>query len=123
MRAMRRRALAHRVHSRAPMSPLVDVKFERLAHDGSVEASIQRWVERLSWANVEIQRASISIERAGWRRTAACLTLLLVDGTAMTAATSHADVYVAVADVFREVRRQLLGRAAAPPVGKLAFTG
>ena len=105
------------------MSPHIDVKFARMPHDPSVEASVQRWVDRLGWANVEIQRASVSIERSGWRRTSACLTLVLVDGRALTAATSQADVYVAVAEVFREVRRQLLAGAAPPVPPALAATG
>jgi ribosome-associated translation inhibitor RaiA len=115
--------LAQRVHSRALMSPHIDVKFARMPHDPSVEASVQRWVDRLGWANVEILRASVSIERSGWRRTSACLTLVLVGGRALTAATLQADVYVAVAEVFRAVRRQLLARAATASKRALAATG
>lgn len=105
-----RAPLAQRVHSRAPMCSHIEVKFERLPHDPSVEASVQRWVERLEWTNTEIERAAISIERTAWRRMSVCLTLVLGGGRALTTAISHVDIYVAVADVFREARKQLLGR-------------
>jgi hypothetical protein len=91
------------------MPPHVDVKFARMPYDPSVEASVQRWVDRLGWTNVEIKRASVSIERTGWRRTSACLELVLAGGKALTAKFSRTDIYVAVADVFREARKQLLG--------------
>jgi len=103
------------------MFPQVDVNFVRMPHDPSVEASVQRWVDRIGWANVEIMRASVSIERTGWRRISVRLTVVLAGGSrALSTAISHTDIYVAVADVFREVRKQVLGRAARP---SLAFTG
>jgi ribosome-associated translation inhibitor RaiA len=101
------------------MCPQVDVKFARMPHDPSVEASVQRWVDRIGWANVEIMRASVSIERTGWRRISVCLTVVFGGGKALSTAISHTDIYVAVADVFREVRKQILSR---PAGGSLAFT-
>jgi ribosome-associated translation inhibitor RaiA len=71
--------------------------------------------------NIEIERATVSIERTGWRRLSVCLTLVLAGGRALTTAISHTDIYVAVADVFRELRKQLLGRAATPTARSLAF--
>ena len=94
------------------MSPLIDVKFARMQPDPSVEASIQRCVDRLGWTNVEIERALVSIERSGRGRTSACLTLVLAGGKALSTAISRSDIYVAVADAFREARKQLLGIAA-----------
>ena len=104
------------------MCPHVDVKFARMPHDPSVEASVQRWVDRLGWTNVEIESASVSIERTGWRRTSACLTLVLAGGEALTTAISRSDIYVAVADAFREARKQLLGLSG-PSSGSLAYSG
>lgn len=103
------------------MCPHIDVKFVRMPHDLSVEAAIQRWVERISWSNVGIEHAAVTIERSGWRRTSACLTLVLVGGKALTVALARADVYVAVADVFREARKQVL--ASDPARRSLAPTG
>lgn len=108
--------------SHAPMSPHVDVKFARMPYDPSVEASVQRWVDRLGWTNVSIERASVSIERTGWRRTSACLELVFAGGKAMTAKISRSDIYVAVADVFREARKRLLGLGT-PSGGSLAASG
>jgi ribosome-associated translation inhibitor RaiA len=110
------------MHPTPPMSPHVDVKFARMSPDPSVEASVQRWVDRLGWTNVEIERASVSIERTGWRRTSACLELVLGSGKALTAKISRTDIYVAVADVFREARKQLLGLSS-PSSGSLAISG
>ncbi len=104
------------------MCPDIDVKFVRMPRDPSVEASVQRWVDRIGWANVEVERADITIERSGWRRTSVCLTIVLAGYRALTAATSHVDVYVAVADVFREVRKQAL-RIAASAGRPLALLG
>jgi hypothetical protein len=74
--------------------------------------------------NIEIERATVSIERTGWRRLSVCLTVVLTGGRSLTTAISRTDVYVAVADAFRELRKQQLGRAAPPPPGRsLAFTG
>jgi hypothetical protein len=96
------------------MCPQVDVIFVRRPDDPSVESSVQRWVDRLTWMKVDVQRASVRIVRSGWRRTSVYLTLVEVGGRALATTYSHADVYVAVAQVFREARKQvLLGRAAA----------
>lgn len=80
--------------------------------DASVEASVHRWVARLESPTVSVQRASITIEQVGRSRTKVCLKLDLVDGVASIATTAHEDIYVAVADAFRAVRRELLERVA-----------
>ena len=96
------------------MSPHIDVTFEQLPHAPSVEASVQRWVERLCWSGAPIDRARVTIECAGWGRTSVCLTLVLDGGATLTTTMSHADVYVAVANVFRDARKVVIGGAAAP---------
>lgn len=88
------------------MTSYVDVSFHGLPHDGSIEASIQRWVARLEAMRIEIQRAQITVEPSGRRRTAITLTLLLLDGSSRTVGSVHADAYVAVADAFRAARKQ-----------------
>jgi ribosome-associated translation inhibitor RaiA len=105
------------------MCPHVDVKFVRMPRDLSVESSVQRWVDRIGWANVEVESAEVTIERSGWRRTSVCLTLTLTGERPFTAATSHVDVYVAVADVFREVRKQVIRHVAASAGRSLALLG
>jgi hypothetical protein len=97
------------------MCPDIDVKFVRLPHDPSVEAAVQRWVDRIGW-NIEVDRAVVSIERTGWRRLSVSLELFPATGKVVTTATSHIDIYVAVADVFRAARKQLLRGVAAVPV-------
>jgi hypothetical protein len=105
------------------MCPHVDVKFARMPHDPSVEASVQRWVDRLGWANVTVRSAYVTIARSGWRRTSVYLTLVLLGGRVLTMQISHTDVYVAVADAFRAARKQMLARAATPAPRSLAVTG
>jgi hypothetical protein len=105
------------------MCPQIDVMFVRMPDDPSVEASVQRWVDRLTWMKVDVQRASVRIEPVGWRRTSVSLTLVLVGGSALATTLSHVDVYVAVADSFRAVRKQLLlQRAAARASRSFALT-
>jgi len=94
------------------MCPDIDVKFVRLPRDPSVEASVQRWVDRIGW-NTEVDRAVVSIERTGWRRLSVSLKLYPATGKTVLTTTSHTDIYVAVADVFREARKKLLGGVAA----------
>jgi hypothetical protein len=103
------------MHWFCPMCPDIDVKFVRLPRDPSVEAAVQRWVDRIGW-NIEVDRAVVSIERIGWRRLSVSLELFPSAGKLVTAATSHTDIYVAVADVFRAARKQLLRGVAAAPV-------
>lgn len=95
------------------MCPDIEVKFVRLSRDPSVEAAIQRWVDRLDWS-VEIGMAQVVVERAGWRRVTVHATLVLGNGKELTFSTSHTDIYVAVADAFRGARKRLLGGVLAP---------
>jgi ribosome-associated translation inhibitor RaiA len=97
------------------MTSYIDVSFERTDRNPSIESAIHRWVARFEAMRFAIQRATAAIEPAGRNRTTVRLTLVLADGTTRTAATTHADPYVAVSDAFRVVRQQLL---AGPPVVK-----
>ena len=94
------------------MLPYIDVSFARVAHDPSVEASIHRWVARLESPTVSVQRAVVTIEQVGRRRLSVGLKLEIHDGATSIATTAHEDIYVAVADAFRAVRRELLARSA-----------
>jgi hypothetical protein len=104
------------------MQPSIRVKFERMPSDPSVESSIHRWIARLDSPDATIRAAFISIEPTGRRNTAVSLKLLIADGFSATAATSHADIYVAVADAFRAARRQLLERLAPAGAPRLALS-
>jgi hypothetical protein len=92
------------------MQPAVRVKFERMARDPSVEASVHRWIARLESANVPLCSADITIEKTDGERTAVHLKLDPAGGPSSTIITSHDEIYVAVADAFRSARRQLLAR-------------
>jgi hypothetical protein len=91
----------------APMLSYVDVTFRSMPKDASVEAAVHRWVARLEALRIAVQRAEVTIEASGRRRTVITLTLRLTDGSMWTAATAHADRYVGVADVFRAMKQQV----------------
>lgn len=88
----------------------------------AVEAAIERWVERLDHKFARIQRCSVVIEvphrsqRQG--QTFHVRIDLAVPDRTLTVNRdpgldpAHEDVYVAIADAFRAVRRQLLDHAA-----------
>lgn len=107
------------------MCPNVDVKFVRLTRDPSVENAVRRWVDRLDW-NVEVDEAQIVVERGGWRRLSVHISLVLGNGKELSLSTSHTDVYVAIADAFREARKRMLGgtlaAASAPAVRSFALS-
>ena len=89
------------------MFPYIQVNFEGMPSDPSLEAAIHRWVARLEGMNIGVRRAEIVVERLGRRRTAVRLRIGSADGTPRWATTSHVDAYVAVSDAFRDVWRQL----------------
>jgi len=105
------------------MQPYIQVKFERMARDPSVEAAVDRWVTRLESLSAPIRDAFIGIEQTGRRGTAVSLKLELADGSTSKATTSREDIYVAVADAFRAIRRQLLERGAAARPAWLGLAG
>ena len=90
------------------MTSYVEVNFQRIDRDPSIESAIHRWVARFEAMRFEVRRATATVEPTGRNRTTVCLTLVLADGTSRTAATTHTDAYVAVSDAFRVVRHQLL---------------
>jgi hypothetical protein len=106
--------MARRLHGGRSMTSYIDVNFQRIDRDPSIESAIHRWVARFEAMRFEVRRAAATVEPAGRHRTAVRLALVLADGTSQTAATSHVDPYVAVSDAFRLVRRQLLAGSASP---------
>ncbi len=94
------------------MTSYVDVNFQRIARDPSIESAVHRWVARFEAMRLEVRRASAIVEPGGRGRTTVKLTLVLADGASRTADATRPDPYVAISDAFRSVRQQLL---AAPP--------
>jgi hypothetical protein len=69
---------------------------------------------------IEVRGARVTVEPSRRRRTSISLTLHLTDGSVQTTATVHADVYVGVADMFRDVKQRI--RPTIPPhVRAVAF--
>jgi ribosome-associated translation inhibitor RaiA len=99
------------------MTSYIDVTFERIDRDPSIESAIHRWVARFEAMRFDVQRAVATVKLSGRRRTTVCLTLVFMDGDSRTATVTHDDAYVAVADAFRVVRHQRLDATAAARTG------
>ncbi|MBA3460348.1 MAG: ribosome-associated translation inhibitor RaiA [Deltaproteobacteria bacterium] len=89
-----------------------EISFHGLPRSPSVEASIQRWVARLENLNGRIRSCHVFVEQPH-RRQRSCSDFevhvhLDVPGMETGSRNHHEDIYVAVADAFRAVRRQLL---------------
>ena len=95
------------------MYPFIDVRFQELPADQSIESAVHRWVARLVAQDIDVLGATMRISRAGRRRTTARLALIVSGGKTPTAEVAGADPYVAVADAFRAARRQVLETAPA----------
>ena len=103
------------------MERYIDVRFRRMPRDLSIEAAIYRWVARLESANVAVHHATISIEPSSRRHVAVWVTLQLGDGSRSTTTASREDIYVAVGDAFRAVRRQQLDRMTTGGSSRLGY--
>lgn len=96
------------------MPSYVDVSFQDGSCDRSIEGAVRRWVARLEAMCLDVRGAAAAVARAGRMRTSVCLTVTVGDGNLATAACTHTDPFVAVADAFRAVHRDLLARAGLP---------
>jgi hypothetical protein len=96
------------------MTSYVDVNFQRIDRDASIESAIHRWVARFEAMGLHVQRATADVEPSRRNRTTIRLMMVLADGSSRTATTTHIDAYVAVSDAFRLVRHQLLAGSDLP---------
>ena len=90
-----------------------EITFHELPHSDAVELSIRRWVARIEPLNPRIRSCHVFVERPHRRHRNGDEYEIHVhlDIPAATIAVSrihHEDIYVAIADAFRSVRRQLL---------------
>ncbi|MBL9015729.1 MAG: HPF/RaiA family ribosome-associated protein [Myxococcales bacterium] len=90
-----------------------EITFHELPHSDAVELSIRRWIARLEPLNPRIRSCHVFVERPHRKhRNGDDFEIhvhLDIPGAAIAASRiHHEDVYVAVADAFRAVRRQLL---------------
>ena len=90
-----------------------EITFHELPHSDSVEAAIQRWVARVEPLHARIQSCRVFVmqphrsQRTG--RAFEIHVRLDIPGAEIAASRiHHEDIYVAIADAFRAVRRQLL---------------
>jgi hypothetical protein len=99
------------------MTTYIGVSFLGLPRDLSIEAAIHRWVARLEAIQIEVQRAQITVQPSGRKRTRISATVQLVNGDVKTSAIVHENAYVGIADTFRAIRQhtfqQVLPRRAA----------
>jgi ribosome-associated translation inhibitor RaiA len=94
-----------------------EITFHELEQSDSVEASIQRWVARIEPLHGRIRSCHVFVEQPHRRhrngREFEVHVRLDVPGLEIAASRNHSeDIYVAIADAFRAVRRQLLEQTA-----------
>jgi hypothetical protein len=85
-----------------------ELTFHGLDHDDSAEAAVLRWVARLEQLHQGATRCGVVIDRG--RRQAYEVRVTIEDpviGVAQQA--KHENIYIAIADAFRAVRRVLQG--------------
>lgn len=90
-----------------------EITFHELPFSDAVEAAIQRWVARIEPLQARVQRCRVFVmqphrhQRTG--RDFEIHVRLDLPGTELAASRiHHEDIYVAIADAFRAVRRQLI---------------
>ena len=87
-----------------------EITFHGIDPSPSAEAAIERWVVRLEHVHDRILHvhATVGVPHGRRRDFAVHLKLDIAGTEIVTRLATHADVYVAIADVFRAARRQLL---------------
>ena len=95
-----------------------EITFHGIEHSDAVEASVQRWVSRIEHMYDRITGCHVTVSQPHKRHRHGSefnvSVVLEVPGSEIAAThIRHEDVYVAVADAFRAVRRQLVDHARA----------
>jgi hypothetical protein len=95
----------------------VEITFRDMTPSLALEATIQRWADRLAWIEPNIQRCEVVIERPHRKRSSnqqfhvrievAIPGHSIIVGRDPARSEEHVDPYVAVGDAFRAARRQL----------------
>ena len=95
----------------------VDITFRDMPPSLALEATIERWADRLARLEPRIVRCTVVVERPHRKHRSGQMfhvrvELAIPDGTIVVGRdpardSAHADAFVAVGDAFRTVRRQL----------------
>ena len=92
-----------------------EVTFHEVERSDSVAAAIERWVSRIEHLSDRIVDCHVRVEQphrhARRGRPFAVHVKLDIPGNEIIGTWENEDIYVAVADAFRAVRRQLLDKA------------
>lgn len=110
--------MARRMHSSGYMMPLpVDITFRDMPASNALQASIERWADRLARLEPRISKCTVVVEQPHRKRWSGKqfhvrleITMpdrVIVVGRDPAQDETHADPYVAVGDAFRAARRQL----------------
>jgi putative sigma-54 modulation protein len=88
-----------------------EVTFHGVDHSDSAEAAVHRWVARIEQLHDRMTRCHVSINQPHHRRRHGdpfdVRVVVDVPGIEVVAHALRDDVYIAIADAFRAVRRQL----------------
>ncbi len=89
-----------------------EITFHGIDHSDAVELAVQRWVARLEHMYDRITKCGVVIaqphrsQRQG-REFQISIVIEVPGGEIVTNHVRHEDIYVAIADAFRNARRQL----------------
>jgi ribosome-associated translation inhibitor RaiA len=81
--------------------------FHGLAHDDSAEAAVLRWIARIEQFHDRVTCCGVVIGRR--RRSHEVMVRIDSPDLELTCTAKHENIYIAIADAFRSVRRQLAG--------------
>src|SRR5262245_44103724 len=88
-----------------------EITFHQLDHSDAVAAAVLRWIARLEHLSERMTKCSVTVDQPHKRRRHGgeyhVSIVLEVPGAELAATHDHVDVYVAIADAFRALRRQL----------------
>ena len=90
-----------------------EITFHGLEHSDAVEASIDRWIDRIERFYDRIIKCNVTVGQPHRRRRHGgeynvSIVLEIPGGEIATTHAGNEDIYVAIADAFRAARRQLL---------------
>jgi len=87
-----------------------NVTFHDVERSHGIEAAVLRWVARIEPMYAPLARCHVTIDRIHhWHRSTFAVRLALeVPGVEIATRAEHDNIYVAIADAFRDVRRRAL---------------
>jgi ribosome-associated translation inhibitor RaiA len=82
-----------------------ELRFNGIDQRESAEASVLRWIARIEQLDDRVTRCGVTLDRR-WRQFEVTITIEDPD-VGVSAHAKHQNIYIAIADAFRLLRRQV----------------